>query len=105
MSDDARRRILERRAAFVAACASLAVGACDKPQPCLSVTALPTGETKKQPDAGATGDATVVGPAVCLSESPHPCLDIVPEDARPHPCLSKPRPKDASPTPCLEFVE
>lgn len=104
MGEETRRRILERRAAFVAACASLAVSACDKSEPCLS--AVPTNEIKKLPDAGAApDDASVVGPAVCLSESPQPCLVPPPADAHPRACLSKPRPKDAGPAPCLEFVE
>lgn len=98
--DDAKRRILARRAKFVAAAvAGLgAVSACDHcgsprpclepplasttpPGPCLSVSTVPTGV-----DAGA-----VIDP------------DAAP---RPHPCLSIIRPTDDSgmPTPCLNLA-
>jgi hypothetical protein len=37
---DGRRRILDRRAAFIAAITSVGATACDRPKPCLTVTAL-----------------------------------------------------------------
>ena len=105
--DDSKRRILARRAQFVAAAvASLgAASACDRcgdsppPLSCLSVSVV-------VPDAGATitDDAA----------APRPCLEIMdpPLDAgRPHPCLSviMPTARDAGatvedaglPRPCL----
>ena len=94
MSDETRRRILERRAAFIAAFASATATACDRPQPCLS--AVPTEVYKPSPPDAAVVESEV-GPAVCLSESPAVCLSPplppIVDAGRPHPCLSKPAPK------------
>lgn len=112
MSDEARKKILARRAAFVAA--ALATVACGKeitPQPCLSPPPLPpregdAGQVEEtlDPDAGP-----VVPPQPCLSvrmpdppdAGPQPCLKIrapVPDAGPilppPQPCLSPVRPKD-----------
>lgn len=94
---DARRKILERRAAFVAAAiGAIAAGAdCTKPQPCLS--AVP--EEKYKPDAGATPDASAASgddaelaqPTPCLSEAPAP----PPDAPKPMPCLKIAPPKDS----------
>jgi len=93
MNDDARRKILERRAAFVAAAiASVAATSCERTDPCLS--AVPTEMNKPSaPDATVTG--TEAGPSVCLSEAPMPCLSppLPPDAGMPHACLSKPRVK------------
>lgn len=105
MSDEARRRILERRAKFVAAAlgAVAAAANCAKPEPCLSAVA-----NEKTPPKPAPEDASVpdvkdnVHPAACLSEAPHPAPDAPP----PMPCLKIAMPRDAGiakPVPCLEI--
>lgn len=71
MSDEIRRRILERRAAFIAAFASVTTAACSQPQPCLSAVPL---EIAKPPPPDAWVGESEVGPAVCLSEAPAVCL-------------------------------
>lgn len=100
MSDDVRRKILERRAAFVAA-AFASISACERTET-TSVSPV-SSEMSKGADASISVDASI-GPAVCLSESPQPCLAPPPlptTDARPIACLSPPRPK---PRPCLEMA-
>ena len=114
MTDDgARKRILARRAQFIAAAVASfgAASACDRcggpsasPGPCLSVSVV-------VPDAGATIEDDAA--------PPRPCLEIMdpPLDAgRPHPCLSiiMPQTRDAGatlqddaaapPRPCLKPV-
>jgi hypothetical protein len=90
MSDEAKRRILARRARFVAAAMTGAAVACGKekaepPQPCLSVVYVP-------PDAGAEAAAP---PAPCLTVAP-PSPAVPDAGAHPRPCLSiAPIPKDA----------
>jgi hypothetical protein len=86
--DDARKRILERRARFVAAAIATLGSSCSRPQPCLSAVPLqehdaatPT-KAAESPDAGA----------------PVPCLEIEPPpSAAPAICLSPmpPRKTDA----------
>jgi hypothetical protein len=81
MSEDARKKILARRATFVAA--ALAGVACGKepresPQPCLSVPFIP-----------AEASAPDAEPRPCLTPMPSPTEDAAP----PKPCLSVvPRP-------------
>ncbi len=105
--DDAKRRILARRAKFVAAAvAGLgAVTACDQcgpkpclepplasttpPGPCLSVSTVPMG----------VHDGAVIDPDA--APPPHPCLSIirpVDDGGMPMPCLSgmAPPPKPSS---------
>ena len=98
MSHDARRKILDRRATFVAA-AIASMTACERkpgisPEPCLSappITVSDTGTT----DAGATEDtsgSSEAPPLPCLSPMP-PDTGVAPtptaQDAgpKPHPCL------------------
>lgn len=127
MSDDVRKKILERRTKFVAAAlASVAATAsCEhKPpisaEPCLSappmeVDASPPGPDAAGPDAaGPDATAHEPAPAVCLSPMPppKPPLDdagVGPKPA-PVPCLSQqpplPPPPDAGPKPqpCLKVA-
>jgi serine/threonine-protein kinase len=85
VSDDARKKILARRAKFVAAAVAGIAVACGKepaPQPCLSATPV---------------DDASVPPQPCLSP-PQPCLSVYypPEDAAPpRPCLKPMAPSDA----------
>lgn len=109
---ESRRKILERRAAFVAAAiGAIAAGAdCSRAQACLS--AVPEEKTKPGPDAATPIEAGTnphpdPHPEPCLSEvptpppdapTPMPCLKIaMPRDAGP------PAKKDAAPIPCLEI--
>lgn len=94
---DAKRKILERRAAFVAAAiASVGAVACEGPKVCLS--AAPEEPKKPLPEPKDTGvEPEEIGPAACLSEAPMPCLSPpplpvdagkAPHDAgKPRPCL------------------
>lgn len=113
MPDDARRRILERRAAFVAAAlASLGAG-CDHPQP---TAVRDPAQHPLEADGGAASTEDAAPPMPCLEVSeppdadagppPMPCLSpvYVPPDAGgtvatppppPMPCLSIARPPDA----------
>ena len=107
MSDEARKKILERRTKFVAAAlASVAVTAsCDRkpgisPEPCLSVPiSVDSGAT----DAGAEAAALEPiepPPQPCLSALPLPQEDAGAPTAPPMPCLKvAPPPKDAGPAP------
>ncbi len=95
---DARRRILERRARFVAAAISGVSLGCDRPLACLDV----------EPVKHEMKDATAAPPASASASSPMPCL-VPPkaEDAKPIPCLGPPRPKvdgGAAPMPCLRVA-
>jgi hypothetical protein len=82
--DEPKKRILARRAKFVAAAvASLgAASACDRcgesthAAPCLSVSVL-------VPDAGATIEDDAAPPRPCLE-----MMDTPLDGGRPHPCLS-----------------
>ena len=96
MSDDARKKILERRAAFVAAAiASIAAtSSCEpkpaiSPEPCLSVMPDETGPREAE-DAAVevveVGPTPEPHPAVCLSPMPPPA-DAGPKPI-PQPCLS-----------------
>lgn len=108
--DEPRKRILARRAKFIAAAmAGLGTAtACDRcggpgasPGPCLSVSVV-------VPDAGATIEEDAAPPRPCLeimdspldAGRPHPCLSIIMPQARdagattqdaalPRPCLTK----------------
>jgi hypothetical protein len=106
-SSDSRRRILERRAAFVAAAiASMGAAGC-QPQVCLSPVADEKTSKPAAPDA-APPPAVEAGPEPCLSEAPMPCLSPPPvivdagpppkpmpdAGAKPHPCLKMPPPHD-----------
>lgn len=97
--DDARKRILERRARFVAAAvASLAVGGCERPQPCLSAVPLETRDSGTA-DTSAAGSATVQQEEADTG-APMPCLSPPPmmTTATPAPCLSPmPPPKPKAP--------
>lgn len=114
--DEARKKILARRAAFVAA--ALATVACGKenvPQPCLSPPPLPPG------DGGAPTEQPLVTPDAqppVEPPPPQPCLSPMPHPPRdtdggvqlppPRPCLSikMPDPPDAGPPPrpCLKIA-
>jgi hypothetical protein len=101
VSDDARQKILARRARFVAAAvAGIGALACTPnpetpPQPCLSQP-MPQNE----PDAGVADfedpePPPEADPQVCLSVQP----DEPQDEPRPQPCLSPlPPPKDAGTT-------
>ncbi|MBL8717337.1 MAG: hypothetical protein JNL79_15225 [Myxococcales bacterium] len=95
---DARRRILQRRARFVAAALSATSLGCERPTPCLQVTAV----EHENRDTGLVDSA--VSDASVPEAAPHPCLSEVPDpsftDAAPVPCLVPP-PHDAAPVPCL----
>jgi hypothetical protein len=112
MADDARRRILERRAAFIAAAiASLATTSCEETQPKVCLSALPDEKAKSVPtgtvDASSADPDAELGPAPCLSEVPYPkaTADAGARDARPRPCLKMALPRDAGPMVCLEIDE
>ncbi len=96
---DARRRILQRRARFVAAALSATTLGCERPTPCLQVTAV----EHENKDTGTTGAETSADASV-LEASPHPCLSEPAPDAGTHsapaPCLIPPT-SDAAPLPCL----
>lgn len=99
---DARRKILERRAAFVAAAlASMGAVSC-QPQVCLSAVADDASPRPTPPDTSSPPVPEEVGPAACLSEAPMPCLSPPPMivDAAP------PRKPDAGPKPqpCLKMA-
>jgi hypothetical protein len=86
--DDARKRILERRARFVAAAVTtFAASACERPQPCLSAVPL---ETR---DSG-NGDAQ---PAATQSATSSEETDA----GAPMPCLAPPPATTPVPAPCL----
>lgn len=96
--DDSRRKILERRAAFVAAALSsvCATGCQEKPLVCLAPVANEYRDAGAPPAVDApTADGSLgtLPPEICLSVS-------APADAEPEPCLkmAPPRP-DAGPTP------
>ncbi|MGZ3423031.1 MAG: hypothetical protein ACXWUG_11640 [Polyangiales bacterium] len=95
--DDARRRILERRAAFVAAALSAcAAESCSNPRVCLDVP------------AEIQADDAVAKPAPPAASSAVPSVKVE-EDAGqpkpiPAPCLSPARPRDAGPAPCLKMA-
>jgi hypothetical protein len=97
MSDRARRTILERRAAFIAAAvASMgAAASCDpRANACLSATPDESAKHVTPADVGVPDTS----PRVCLTESPEPCLSPpMPRDAGPMPvpCLSIAMPRDA----------
>ena len=109
MNDEARRKILARRARFVAAAVvSMGVAACEKkpepvttsPQPCLSVMAVPS-------DAGPVPEATDSSTATDASDAPdatdadasESSADAKPDTPKPMPCL-----KIAPPHPCLKIA-
>lgn len=112
--DEARKKILARRAAFVAA--ALATVACGKenvPQPCLSPPPLPPG------DGGAPTEQPLGTPDAepPVEPPPMPCLSPMPprpdEDGglrpSPRPCLSikapDPLPDGGTPPrPCLKIA-
>ncbi len=91
---ESRRRILERRAAFVAAAvAAVATASCERnPLVCLSAVPLDEGpKPTPPPDAAAP---PVVDAAPEIGATAVPCLSIAmpprdagPPDAKPHPCL------------------
>lgn len=112
MNDESRKKILARRASFVAA--ALASVACGKepqeqPQPCLSVPInyRPDAEAEPQPCLSVTQEP----PPDAGGPPPLPCLSppIAPQDAStpPQPCLSirvipdAGAPKPPPPQPCL----
>ncbi|MBI2392137.1 MAG: hypothetical protein HYV09_21275 [Deltaproteobacteria bacterium] len=101
--DDTRRKILERRAAFVAAALSsvCATGCQEKPLACLTPVANEYHDARMTPAVDARApDASpgMVPPEVCLSVA-------LPPDAGPGPCLKMlPPPRDAGATPCLEVM-
>jgi len=82
VNDDAKKKILARRAKFIAAAVAGISISCgkDRPEPCLSVTHIP--------DAASDDGGT---PQPCLSPPPQPCLSVYnpPPDAGPppRPCL------------------
>lgn len=94
----ARRVILERRAAFIAAAVAsigAASGCDDRPRVCLS--AAPEDAAKLVPGTALPPPPADAAPRPCLTESPEPCLSIaLPHDAGPRPiaCLSVARPRD-----------
>lgn len=99
MSDDARQKILARRARFVAATvAGLGALACTPnpetpPQPCLSQP-MPQNES----DAGV---ADFEDPEPTPEGDPQVCLSVLPDqdEPPPQPCLSPlPPPKDGGTT-------
>ena len=119
--DEARKRILARRASFVAAALAGVSTACGKepsppPQPCLS-------QVKAVDDAAAPQPCLEVPPPPVATDggSPEPCLRIIPPPAEtgdggrpmPMPCLTpvrpqmqdgdagKPPPVPPVPQPCL----
>jgi hypothetical protein len=100
MSADAKRKILARRAQFVAAAlAGLSADGCHKehaekpdagvqqpPMPCLSVP-MPTETTPPVQTAQLPPIPLDAGPP------PRPCLAPVLDTATPHPCLKPPPPR------------
>ncbi len=133
-ADEARRRILARRASFVAAALAGVSTACGKepnqpPQPCLSMPLIvedagpepclsPVPPEQVPGDAGAPVDAGSVPPgeveAVASdAAAPVPCLRVVapPGGPRPQVCLSVAPPSTADggkptppPRPCLKIA-
>ena len=110
MSDEARKRILARRARFVAAAiASLGVASCDKPQPCLSVTAIPppSTSTKEAPEAVDASAPDTTAPDTATEDTldaneagaSDAIIDVRPETTKATPCL-----KIAPPHPCLKMA-
>lgn len=85
--DDARKRILERRARFVAAAIATLGTSCSRPQPCLSAVPIQEHDAStptkpvESPDAGAPVPCLEIQPqegplpAVCLSPLPPPKTD------------------------------
>ena len=102
MADDARRRILERRARFVVAALATAGVAATEVSGCKTEAdekpyRIRSDDEKKPPRAClnvATPEEDASVPRPCLSEAWEP-----PHDAIAHPCLS-PKPRDAGATPC-----
>lgn len=110
MSDEARKKILARRATFVAAALAGVAGACGKepvPQPCLKVAYIPP--------EGAAPSAVVED----ASPPPQPCLSPMPpqpEDAEAPDVTDAGASKDAGhhskvapttpkpPRPCLKIL-
>jgi hypothetical protein len=102
-SEDARRKILARRATFVAAALAGVTLACGKdtgpsPQPCLSIEPARDAEADD-----ASGVDEPVPPTFPDGGQPMPCLKIAPQAIRgdagqplPHPCLSPKRPNEGS---------
>lgn len=79
--DDARRRVLARRAAFLAvATAGLHCDPKPEPQVCLSqVQPHPDASDGEDAAADVTADAPVAPPAPCL-ELAAPCLSVAPDE-------------------------
>ena len=106
MSDDARSKIVQRRARFLAAAvATVGIGAVScSPRPCLSQVQPRTDATPSYEDSG-----TITTPTASDADvPPQPCLSVLPpdEDPAPHPCLSVSPPQpdpDAGPQPCLKI--
>jgi hypothetical protein len=94
---DEKRRILERRAAFVAA-ALAATSGCHKPEPCLSVAYV--GDASAPPEPCLAVSLTDTGAADVADDTSTDAADA--SDAKsdapapkpmPHPCLSLPPPQ------------
>ena len=102
--DDARRRILARRAAFVAvAAAGMAGGSCEpkptEPRTCLNIQAQPCLSQPMPRDTSPedTDDGSIDAAAV-----PQPCLEVaLPSDAGPTGTGGSA--PDAKPTVCLKI--
>jgi len=111
VSDDARKKILARRAKFVAAAVATIGIACGKepnppPQPCLSEPYNPgdaeplpcltpvVADPPDPPDSGAPTDASTPKDA---DTEPQPCLKVMPprtDAGKPTACLKIAPPKD-----------
>lgn len=106
MKGDAKKRILARRAKFVAAAvASMGAIGCSSSDPTPQADASPG--TISQPDA-CLSDSRFGEPEVCLSPpldtgaadtAPMPCLDPAPEDTG----TADTDPTDTGPAPCLKM--
>lgn len=108
MSDELRRKILERRARFVtAAVASAGLAAC---RPCLEVVP-PDDGVSSDAAVGDAGPGHVGGADASVDAVPIPCLSVPPEDTgiadagpdtkeagpKPRPCLK------VAPKACLDY--
>jgi hypothetical protein len=95
VNDDAKKKILARRARFIAAAVAGISISCgkDRPEPCLSVTHVPDPDAAStpQPCLEVTASDDGGAPQPCLSPPPQPCLSVYnpPPDAGPppRPCL------------------
>src|SRR6476469_2602852 len=99
VGDDARARILERRAAFIVTAIATCVEACSRPASCLQVE-----HVEIRPDDAVAKPAPEAGPP----PSPSPSTSTATEqDAGPMPvaCLSFKPPHDAAPMPCLKAFD